>query len=203
MPSLVVLALMLVLVLLWPHKWRHVAHPNSMPEATASYVLVEGSYAALPGNPLGDPWPGPRGSTLPEREDVVVRRLPAPEYTGLGVSAPWLPLPRRAQSNALPNLADRPVAEVLTGLPSATNRLVTTLSPGLQRSGFHFEVPPEVMTGMLVARFHVELDEQGEVVHVLSEQNDNPTSLRLLESALGRGRGTRAGSGEVVVSWGR
>ena len=204
MPSVVVLALTLVLVLLWPHKWRHATSSQSMPEATASYVLLDGSYAALPGNPLGNPWPGPRGSTLPEREDVIVRRLPSPEYTSSGTRNPWAPMPRSASSPVLPDLAIRSVAAVLTGLPPATNCLSITRAPGLQRSDFLFEIPPGVTTGMpTVARFYVELDDTGAVIHLLAESNDNPAGLRLLEGALNRGHGTRAGSGEVTVSWGK
>jgi hypothetical protein len=199
-PTLAVLAITLVLVLLWPHHLRRAAHAHGMPEATASYVLLEGSYAAPPGNP---PWPGPGRAILPEREDVTTRRLPSPEYTGLGVMRPWLPV-QRGVSNTMPNLAARPVADVLTGLPPATNGLSMTLSPGLQRSGFHFEVPPDVATSMpTVARFHIELDDQGDVIHLLADPSDNPASVRLLETAINRGHGTRAGSGEVVVSWGK
>ena len=197
------LTLTLVLVLLWPHKRRHAAGPG-MPEATASYVLLEGSYQALPGTPLGNPWPGPRGSTLPEREEVPVRRLPRPEYTGLGEVSPWAPLPRSAPSNALPDLAVRPVAEVLTGQPPATNRWAIILSPGLQRSGFHFDISAGVPTGLTtVAHFHLELNDQGEVIHLLSEPADNPAATRLLESAINRGHGERGGRGELTVSWGR
>ena len=204
LPTVVVLSLTLVLVLLWPHRWRHATGPQSMPEASASYVLLEGSAVALPGNPLGNPWPGARGSSLPDHEDVVTRRLPSPEYTGLGDSSPWLPLPHGVSSNVLPNLADWPVADLLTGPASVTNSLTTTLSPGLQRSRFQFEVPPDVTTGMpMVARFHVELDDHGDVIHLLAESVENPAGLRLLESAISRGHGTRAASGEVTVSWGR
>jgi len=202
MPTVVVLALTLLLVLLWPHKRRHAAGANSMPEAAASYVLLEGSYLALPGNPLlGNSWLGPRSSTLPEHEEAVVRRLPLPEYTGLGAVDPWAPMPRRTPSNAIPDLATRPVAAVLTGLPPGSNSLAMTLSPGLQRCGFHFEVSPGLTTGLpAVARFYVELDNHGDVIHLLAESAENPASHRLLETAISRGHGTRAGSGEVTVS---
>lgn len=196
------LVLVVLLVLLWPRNRHRSAHAHSMPEATAAYVLLEGS--ALPVNPLGPPWPGSGGSTLPERLDVATRRLPAPEYTGLVDPDPWQPARLEAPSNAVPDLADRAVASVLTGLPPATNSLTVILTPGLQRSGFHFAVPPAVASSLsAVARFHVELGGHGEVIHLLSEPCDNPASARLLESALNCGRGTNAGSGQVQVTWGK
>jgi len=206
MPSVAVLAITIVLVLMWPHKPRHVAaHVQSMPEATASYVLLEESYSALPGNPLGNPWPGPGGSMLPEREEAPgMHRLPSPEYTSIGILSPWTPTRLASPAIAAPNLAARPVTEVLTGFAPVPAGPTMILSPGLQRSGFQFEMPPDVTTGMpTVARFHVELDDKGDVIHLLAEPADNPASARLLETAISRGHGTRAGSGQVVVSWGK
>ena len=203
-PVAAVGALTVLLVLLWPRNPRHAAQAHSMPEATAAYVLLEGSYLALPGNPLGNPWPGPGGSALPERDDMAALRLPLPEYTGLTGVAPWTPTRLELPSNILPDLAVRSVASVLTGLPPATNGLAITLSPGLQRAGFHFEIPPSVATNLpAVARFHVELDDKGEVIHLLTEPGDDPARARILETALNRGHGARAGSGEVLVSWGK
>ena len=205
MPTAIVMLLTLTLVLLWPHKRRRAVQSQSLPEATASYVLLEGSYLALPGSPLGNPWPGPRSSTLPDREEVVVRRLPAPEYAGAHPVMPWAPLPYRAPSNALPNLADRPVAEVLTGLPPlATNRVELTLSPGLQRSSFRFELPPSASTSLAgVARFAVELDARGNVIHLLTEPGNSSVQMRSLETAISRGHGTGAARGELTVTWGQ
>ncbi|MEI8242999.1 MAG: hypothetical protein WCI17_07000 [bacterium] len=204
LPAVSVLAMALVLVLLWPHNRRRGAHARSMPEAAASYVLLEGSYLVLPGNPLGNPWPGPGGGSLPEREDVTTRRLPAAEYTGLGIMSPWAPVPPGVPSNTLPNLAVRPVANVLTGLPPETIGITVACSAGLQRSGFRFEVPPGVETGLpAVVRFQVELDDKGDVIHLLADPGDNPASARILETAVSRGHGTRAGRGEVQVSWGK
>lgn len=203
LPALGVLGMMVVLVLLWPRNHRHrAAQPHSIPEATASYVLLEGSYLLPAGGPW---WPGSGGPALPpERDDTPARRLPLPEYTGLGVMSPWTPAQLGMPSNFVPNLAARPVAAVLTGLSPTANGLTLSLSAGLQRSGFHFDVPPGVVTSMTaVARFHVELDDKGEVIHLLAEPCDNPASLRLLETALGRGHGMRAGRGEVQVAWGR
>jgi hypothetical protein len=203
MPTAAALALTLVLVLCWPRKQRHALQAHTMPEATASYVLLENSYSVdLPfRNP---PWPGPGGSRLPDREEAPIRRLPSPEYTGWGVISPWTPLQRSVPSNALPNLADRPVADVLTGLAPATSDLTVTLSPGLQRCGFHFEIPPGMASNLPTdASFYVELDNQGDVVHLLAEPGDNPAGARLLETAVSRGHGTRAGSGQVQVSWGK
>ena len=203
MPTVVALALTLALVALWPHNRRHAVARN-MPEASASYVLLEGSYSALPGNPLGNPWPGPGGSTLPEHEDAAVRHLPSPEYTGLAIMRPWTPAQPGFPSNTPPNLADRPVTAALTGLAPAATGLTLTFSPALQRCGFHFELPPGMTTNAPTdARFHVELDDQGDVIHLLAEPGDNPAGARLLESAISRGHGTRAGSGQVTVSWGR
>ena len=205
LPTVVVLMLTLVLVLFWPHKRRHAAQVLSLPEATASYVLLDGSYQALPGSPLGNPWFGPRSSTLPEREEIVVRRLPAPEYAGARPVTPWAPLPYRAPSNTLPNLADRPVADLLTGsLLQTTNRVALTLSPELQRSSFRFELPLNATTGLAaVARFSVELDAQGNVIHLLAEPGNSTALMRPLETAISRGHGTGAARGEVTVSWGR
>ncbi|MEI6211465.1 MAG: hypothetical protein WCR06_07545 [bacterium] len=204
MPVAAVLSITLALVLLWPQTRRHAMQNKSMPEASASYVLLEGSYVALPGNPLENPWPSTGSSAMPEREELVARRLPVAEYTGLGSMLPWMPAPVGAMSNLLPNLAARPVAEVLTGLPPATNSFSLTISAELQRSGFHFEVPPDVTTGMaMVARFYVELDDRGNVFHLLAEPGDNPAGVRQLETAISRGRGTRAGRGQVLVACGR
>ena len=204
-PTAVVLALTLVLVLCWPHKQRHASQAHGMPEAMASYVLLEGSYAAFSDGPFRiPPWPGPGGSRLPDREETPIRRLPSPEYTGWGVIRPWTPLQRNALSNALPNLADRPVADVLTGLAPAATNLAMTLSPGLQRCGFHVEFPPGVATNLPVdATFYVELDDKGDVIHLLAEPGDNPAGTRLLETAISRGHGACAGRGEVTVRWGR
>lgn len=204
-PTAGALALTLVLVLCWPHKQRPALQSRNMPEATASYVLLEGSYAALPDNPLHNPWPGPGGAILPDREDAPARRLPAPEYTGWGVISPWAPLPRSARSNTVPNLADRPVANVLTGrAPATSSGFTETLSPGLLRCGFQFEIPPGVATNLPAdASFYVELDDQGNVVHLLAEPGENPAGTRLLETAISRGHGTRAGRGQVLVSWGK
>jgi len=192
-----------MLVLCWPHKQRPALQAHNMPEATASYVLLAGSYAA-DGPFRNPPWPGPGGPRLPDREEAPIRRLPAPEYTGWGVLRPWAPMQRSAPSNAVPNLADRPVADVLTGLAPTTTGLTMTLSPGLQRCGFHVEFPPDVGTNLPAeASFYVELDDKGDVIHLLADPGDNPAGTRLLETAVSRGHGTRAGSGQVMVSWGR
>jgi hypothetical protein len=199
-----VLVLTLLLLMLWPHDWRRVPKRATLPEATASYVLLDGSTPGVSGNPLGNPWPGPRGTALPERDPVVVRTLPSPEYTGARAMAPWVPAAVRMPSNAMPNLALRPVAEVLTGVARVTNCLAVTLSPQLQRSAFQFELPPGVATTLpAVVRFYLELDDKGAVQHLLAEPSDNPASSRLLETSLGRGHGTNAARGYLEVSWGR
>jgi hypothetical protein len=204
LPSVAVLVLTLLLLVLWPHEWRSVPKRASLPEATASYVLLDGSAPGVSGNPLGNPWPGPRTTALPERDPVVVRTLPSPEYTGARAVSPWSLAPLRAPAPVVANLALRPVAAVLTGVALATNALAVTLSPTLQRSGFRFDLPPGLATTLpAVVRFYVELDDKGVVLHLLAEPSDNPVSSRLLETAIGRGRGTNAGCGQVEVSWGR
>jgi hypothetical protein len=202
LPSGAVLVLTLLLLVLWPHEWRTVPRRVSLPEATASYVLLDGSVPAVSANPLGNPWPGPRATALPERDPVVVRPLPAPAYTGTREVAPWSPVPLRPPSNAMPDLAARPVADLLTGAMRVTNRLAVTLSPGLQRRGFRFDLPPGIETGTpAVVRFFVELDDKGAVSHLLAEPGDNPASRRLLETAVGRGLGSGAGQGQIEISW--
>lgn len=203
LPSVAVLVLTLLLLVLWPHEWRSVPRRASLPEATASYVLLDGSAPAVSANPLGNPWPGPRATALPERDPVVLRPLPAPTYLGAREVAPWSPVALRTPSNALPDLSARPVAELLTGVAPVTNRLAVILSAGLQRSGFRFELPPGIETGTpAVVRFFVELDDKGAVSHLLAEPGVNPPSRRLLETAVGRGLGNAIGQGQVEISWG-
>ena len=176
-----------------------------MPEATASYVVLGGrSYRALSDNAPGVSWLSSRGSASAEREDVPARSLPPPEYMGLREVAVWVPAQVGAVSNALPNLAARPVTAVLKDLPSATNGVTVSLSPGLQRSDFHFSVPPGIATNTPAeARFHVEIDAQGNVIYLLAEPSDNPAVQRLLETAIDGGHGIGAGRGQVLVSWGK
>jgi len=204
LPTVVVLGLTLLLVLLWPSYRHRTTEATGMPEATAAYVLLGGrSYRTLPDHPLGNTWPGPKGSALSEREDIAARHLPLPQFTGLENVRAWTPAQLGAPSNTMPNLAARPVAHVLTGVPPATNGLLVTISPVLRRSGFHFTVPPGVETNVPAeARFHVELDARGNVLYLLADPCDNSAVQRLLETAINCGHGARAGNGQVQVSWG-
>ncbi len=204
-PVATVFGVTLLLILCWPGHRHAETRLNNLPEATASYVLLEGSYSALPGNPLGNPWPGPGSSSLPERDDTIpARHLPSPKYSGLISLLPWTPAQPAFPSNAPPNLAHRPVTDALTELAPAGGGMSLSLASGLQRAGFHFDLPADLPTNHPVdARFYVELDNSGSVVHLLAEPSDNPVAARLLESAISKGRGARAGGGQVQVSWGK
>ena len=207
-PTLLVAALTLLLVLLWPRGHRHAA-ARSMPEPGAAYVTVEGALSGI-FDPEGIARHSPqvlngRSALLDDPESAAPRRLPAPEYLGLGPVANWAPAGLVAGSNALPDLASRPfAAPSCAGLRPPTNGLQVVLSAGLQRCGFAFEVPPEAVTGAAaVVRLHIETDASGRVAHLLAEPSDNPAGARLIEAAANTGRAARAGIGDVQVSWGR
>jgi hypothetical protein len=104
-----------------------------------------------------------------------------------------------------PSLAARPVADVLSGLPpTSTGGVSIALAPELQKCGFSFELPDSMATNAPAsAIFHVEVDEAGRVIYLLAEPSENPVAARLLENAINLGRATRAGRGDIQVSWGR
>ena len=205
LPVATVLGMTLLLILCWPGHRHGEARSNNLPEATASYVRLEGSYSALPSDPLRNRWLDSGSSSLPERDDTLpARHLPSPEYSGLTSLLPWAPAQPAFPSNTPPNLAHRPVTDVLTGLAPANGGMSLSLAPGLQRADFHFDLPADLPTNRTVdARFYIELDDSGRVVHLLAEPSDNPAAVRLLESAISQGRGARVGSGQIQVSWGR
>jgi hypothetical protein len=198
LPTAILFGMTLLLLLVWPRRLHHRAPNGNLPEPSAAYVLLEG-YRSVPG-PIP---PGPPVDIL--GRDFTARRLPAAEYTGVGDLEPWMPALLALPPSAPPSLAARPVADVLSGAPlAATNTLAATLSAGLERCAFRFEIPAGVATGMpAVARFQVELDDHGEVVHLLADPCDNPAAARLLEAAVSRGRGTGPGRGQVTVAWGK
>lgn len=176
-----------------------------MPEPGAAYVQVdgaadlEGSFRHAPQENNG------RSALLDDPESAVPRRLPDVAYIGVGAVGPWAPVPPAASANAVPDLAARSTAAPpMAGLQPRTNGIVVVFSPGLQRCGFHFDVPSAAVTGAAaVARFHVETDAAGRVMHLLSEPSENPAGARLIESAINTGRAACAGLGDVQVSWGR
>ena len=207
-PTLLIAALTLILVLLWPRGHRRPA-ARGMPEPGAAYVLVEGPMSGvldLEKSFMHSSQEISGGSALlDDPESTSPRHLPAVEYVGAGLVGLWTPALPAASSNTVPDLAARPIAAPLpTGQRPLTNGVEVILSPGLQRCGFHFEVPPAAVTGAAaVARFHVETDAAGRVVHLLSEPCENPSSARLIEAAVNTGCAVRAGFGDVRVSWGK
>ncbi len=179
-----------------------------MPEPAAAYVLLDGakSYGLSPVEfgvtSHGFEKPIVR---LEDLDRTPQRQLPPPVYSDDTRIRAWEPTAQGQGSNVAPDLADWPVASSLVlGLPTATNSVVVSLSPGLQHCAFAFDVPFQVSTtAPATVSFHVEVDDAGRVVHLLSEPSENPRSARLVEAAINMGHGAHAGRGEVQVSWGR
>lgn len=204
-PAALVLATVL-LVLCWPHA-RPVTAAPSLPEPSAAYVLFEGGAQWILPASVADPAKRafPATTVLDDIAPVAPRNLPAPEYTPFSRVEPWQPDLSMTVPGFTPNLAARPVADVLAGLQSpATGGVSVALSPGLQKCGFSFEIPDSVATNAPAsATFHVETDDAGRVIYLLAEPSDNPSAARLLENAINIGRASRASRGDIQVSWGR
>ena len=205
-PAALVLATAL-LVLCWPHA-RPASVSPSLPEPSAAYVLFEGGAQWVSPDSMLDPAKHvfDRATTVMEdAAPVAPRNLPAPEYTPFSRVEPWQPDLSMTVPAFTPNLAARPVADVLSGLQSfCTGGVSVALSPGLQNCGFSFELPDSVATNAPAsATFHVETDDAGRVIYLLAEPSDNPDAARLLENAINIGRASRAGRGDIQVSWGR
>ena len=202
-PPAAVAVLTLLLVLLWPHRPRRHAAAG-LPEPGAAFVVA----ARMPY--IGPIMPGVHGfgptrSSLDETTSEAPHPLPAPEYRGIRPLATWMPAAVVAPSDRPPDLARRPVGPLLPeSFPAPTGGCEIALSAGLQNAGFAFGVPVAAVTGAaVVARFHVEVGDDGRVLHLLAESSDNPAASRLLESAVSTGRASRACFGEIQVSCGR
>jgi hypothetical protein len=202
-PPALVLALTVILLLLWPRGSHRSAQLRSMPEATAAYVRISGPRGMLPDpSTLDGTWR--HAVPLDESEGMAPRRLPTPVYLETDTLGLWGPVALDPQTVRLPDLAAWPVSPLLDASAPVTNGIAVTLSPALLQIGFHFDVPTGVTTGQSASvRFHVEVDGAGRVIHLLSESSENPSGARQIESALFLGRASRAGSGQVQVSWGR
>jgi len=198
--------LMIFLVLLWPRAHRRPGGTHGMPEPGCAYVLFEGGMSGA-SNPerMFRSSRSQAGLSLSENFDnTAVRQLPSITYGYVGLTGSWSAVRLAAASNATPDLARKP-----TGMPVQTDPCPSSpgmqviLSPALQHCGFHFTVPDEAVTGKAaVARFHVETDSSGRVIHLLAEPCDNPTGARLIETAINAGSASCAGFGNVQVSWG-
>ena len=202
-PPALVLALTVILLLLWPRGRHRSAISRGMPEASAAYVLLTGPRGLMPDpSALDGAWR--HAVPLDETEGVAPRRLPAPVYLDTDILGGWLPPALGAPSGNLPDLASWPVSSLLTASLPITNGIAIVLSPSLQQSGFQFEVPSGVVTGLSASVcFHVEVDESGRVIHLLSEPSENPAGARRIEAAIFKGHAARACRGRVQVSWGR
>lgn len=202
-PSALVLALTVILLLFWPRGPHRSTQLRSMPEASAAYVRISGPRGMLPDpSTLDSAWR--HAAPLDESEGIAPRRLPMPVYLETDTLGRWSPVALDPQPVRLPDLAAWPVSPLLKASAPVTNGIAVALSPALLQIGFHFDVPTGVITGQSASvRFHVEVDSAGRVVHLLSEPSENPSGARQIESALFLGRASRAGSGQVQVSWGR
>jgi hypothetical protein len=143
------------------------------------------SLAGVSAREMTAPPPRPLPEILP---------LPAPEAWSLAAPRPWQP--RTPRLKALPPPPETPAA-----VPSREVQKV--LSSGLRAVGFSFDLPRAALPDAPgSARCHLELDENGRVIHLLIEQSDPPADMRALREAISRGRATAGPArGRIDLTW--